>query len=171
MTWTPNQKKKTEIRSLRHQFTFRGRGSLINKKISLANKPELKKIVKFFSSSNFQVTISRVSISVLKGRPKRKIWPTLGHLCSSKPIILSFLSPFFFLNGPGRTATCSLYAVIYIASQYLIEIFTVRCIFSLRRDIGKQTMTYFAYNNYNPILNLKKKKDKFGLEKPSLSLE
>ena len=67
---------------------------------------------------------------------------------------------------------CSLYiyAVIYIAAQYLIEIFTVRCIFSLMRDIGKQTMTYIAYNNYNPILNLEKK-GKLGLEKLSLSLE
>ena len=33
---------------------------------------------------------------------------------------------------------------IYTASQYLIETLTVRCIFSLKRDIGKQTKTFFA---------------------------
>ena len=44
---------------------------------------------------------------------------------------------------------CSLY--IY-TSQYLKENFTVRCIiFSLRTDIGKQTITFFATNNNNPI--------------------
>ena len=73
---------------------------------------------------------------------------------------------------------CSLY--IY-ASQYLKENFTVRCIiFSLRTDIGKQTITFFATNNYNPIFHYKyklntetynlfslKKKDKLELEKPT----
>ena len=33
-------------------------------------------------------------------------------------------------------------------SQYLMESFTVRCLFSLRTDIGKQTITFFATNNY-----------------------
>ena len=48
------------------------------KKKNPANKPELKKceIVGLFSRSNLQVTISGVSISVLKGKPKRKIRPT-----------------------------------------------------------------------------------------------
>ena len=72
---------------------------------------------------------------------------------------------------------CSLY--IY-TSQYLKENFTVRCIiFSLRTDIGKQTITFFATNNNNPIFHYKykrlqqlttfiiQKKDKFGLEKPA----
>ena len=38
---------------------------------------------------------------------------------------------------------------LYIyTSQYLKENFTVRCIiFSLRTDIGKQTITFFATNN------------------------
>ena len=55
----------------------------------------------------------------------------------------SFLS--FFLNGPRRTVMCSLY--IY-TSQCLKENFTVRCIiFSLRTDVGKQTITFVATNN------------------------
>ena len=33
-------------------------------------------LVGLFNSSNLKVSISRVSISVLKGRPKRKIRPT-----------------------------------------------------------------------------------------------
>ena len=37
-----------------------------------ANKPELKSL----SSSNSQVTISRVGVSVFEGRPKRKNRPT-----------------------------------------------------------------------------------------------
>ena len=50
---------------------------------------------------------------------------------------------------------CSVY--IY-TSQYLKENFTVRCIiFSLRTDIGKQTITFFATNNYNPIFHYKYK--------------
>ena len=40
-----------------------------------ANKVNCE-IVGLFSSSNLLLTISRVSISVLKGRPKRKIRPT-----------------------------------------------------------------------------------------------
>ena len=45
-----------------------------------ANKPELKKLLncRSLSSSNLQVTISRVGVSVFKGRPKRKIRPTSG---------------------------------------------------------------------------------------------
>ena len=50
---------------------------------------------------------------------------------------------------------CSLY--IY-TSQHLKENLTVRCItFSLRTDIGKQTITFFATNNYNPIFHYKHK--------------
>ena len=39
-----------------------------------ANKPELKKLLNgsLLSSSNLQVTISRIGVSVFKGRPKRK---------------------------------------------------------------------------------------------------
>ena len=76
---------------------------------------------------------------------------------------------------------CSL--CIY-TSQYLKENFTVRSIiFSLRTDIGKQTITFFATNDYNPIfhykykryynnlqlflLTKKKKKDKLRLGKPT----
>ena len=90
-----------------------------------ANKPELKKLLncRSLSSSNLQVTISRVGVSVFKGRPKRKIRPTSGLLSSRKPIIFSFLFFSFFSNGPRRTVMCSLY--IY-TSQYLKEKFTVR---------------------------------------------
>ena len=40
-----------------------------------ANKPELENclIVGLLGSSNLQVTMSRVGVSVFKGRPKRKI--------------------------------------------------------------------------------------------------
>ena len=125
------------------------------KKKYRTNKPELKNLLtcRSSSSSNLQVTISRVGEFVFKGRPKRKIRPTLGLLSSRKPIIFSFF--FFVLNGPGRTVMCSLY--IY-TSQYLTENFTVRCIiFSLRTDIEKQTITFFATNNYNPIFHYKYK--------------
>ena len=73
---------------------------------------------------------------------------------------------------------CCLY--LY-TSQHLKENFTVKCIiFSLRTGIGKQTITFFATNNYNPIFHYKyklntatynffslKKKDKLELEKPT----
>ena len=38
-------------------------------------------------------------VPLFKGRPKRKIRPTYGLLCSRKPITFSFLF-LFFLNGP-----------------------------------------------------------------------
>ena len=69
---------------------------------------------------------------------------------------LHFILFSFFSNGPGRTVMCGLY--IY-TSQYLKENFTVRCIiFSLRTDIGKQTITFFATNNNNPIFHYKYKR-------------
>ena len=42
------------------------------------NKPELKNLLNYRSrsSSNLQVMISRVGVTVFKGRPKRKIRPT-----------------------------------------------------------------------------------------------
>ena len=122
-----------------------------------------------------QVRIFKVGVSVFKGRPKRNIRPTIKDLSSRKPTIFSFR---FFLNVLGRTVMCSLY--IY-ASQYLKENFTVRrIIFSLRTGIGKQTITFFATNNYNLIFQYKykrfnsnlqlfflKKNDILGLEKPT----
>ena len=50
---------------------------MIRKKYPV-NKPELKKLsnCKSLSSSNLQVTISRVGVSVFEGRPKRKNRPT-----------------------------------------------------------------------------------------------
>ena len=47
------------------------------------------------------------------------------------------------LIGPGRFK-------VYV-SYYLIENFTVRCLFYLRADIGKQMIAFFATNNYNSL--------------------
>ena len=66
-------------------------------------KPDWKtncEIVGLFSSSNLQVTLSRVSISVFKGRPKRKIRRHRDFCVPVSPIIFSFLFSFFFY-GPG----------------------------------------------------------------------
>ena len=122
-----------------------------------ANKPELKKKVKLqvslVAGISVQVTISRVSISILKERPKSKIRLIQGPLCSRKPILFFFF--FFLLYGPGRTVMCILY--IYKSLQYLIESFTVRCTL-LRTDIiGNQTITFFATHNYNPVFELLKR--------------
>ena len=71
------------------------------------------------------------------------------------PLDFLFFS-FFFLNGPGRTSMCSLYIH---TSEYLKENFTVRCIiFSVRTDIGKQTITFFVANNNNPIFDYEYKR-------------
>ena len=45
-----------------------------------------KNCVGLFNTSNLQVMISGASISVFKGRPKRKIRPTQELLSSRKPI-------------------------------------------------------------------------------------
>ena len=48
---------------------------------------------------------------------------------------------------------------IYPVSQYLIESFTVRCVFSFLTDISQeswQTITFFVTHNSNPIFNLLK---------------
>ena len=67
-----------------------------------------------------------------------------------------------------------MYSRYVYTSQYQKENFTVRCIiFSLRTDIGKHTMTFYATNFNTATYNFAFKKiDKLGLEKPtSLSLE
>ena len=63
---------------------------------------------------------------------------------------LCFFSLFlnFFLIGPGRTV---MYNVNSYTSPYLIETFTVRCLFSLRTDTGKQITTFFDTYNYNSL--------------------
>ena len=90
------------------------------------------------------------------GRVPLGVSGRLKDFCLTRsPLHFVFFS-FFFSNGPGRTVMCSLY--IY-TSQYLKENFTVRCIiFSLRTDIGKQTITFFATNNNNPIFHYKYKR-------------
>ena len=45
-----------------------------------ASTKPLFEIIELFSSINLQVTFSRVSISVLKGRPKRKIIQYTTHM-------------------------------------------------------------------------------------------
>ena len=74
---------------------------MIKKSIPQTNLNLKKKceVLGLFSNSNLQVTISRVSISVLKGRPKRKIRPTEGLLCFCKPTLFYFIF-LFFINGP-----------------------------------------------------------------------
>ena len=53
-----------------------------------------------------------------------------------------------FLNraliGPGRFKVN--------VSYYLIENFTVSCLFYLRADIGKQIIAFCATNNYNSLI-------------------
>ena len=146
---------------------------MIKKSIPQTNLNLKKKceVLGLFSSSNLQVTISRVSISVLKGRPKRKIRPTEGLLSFCKPTLFYFIFLVFYKRALTNSYVWPLH---YTASQYRLESFTVRCIFSLRRDIGKQTITFFANNDYNTIFNLFffNSKGKFGVEKPlSLSLK
>lgn len=48
------------------------------------------------------------------------------------------------LSRPGRFK-------VYV-SCYLIENFTVRCLFYLRADIGKQIKAFFTTNNYNSLI-------------------
>ena len=48
------------------------------------------------------------------------------------------------LIGPGRFK-------VYV-SYYLIKNFTVRCLFYLRADTGKQIIDFFATNNYNSLI-------------------
>ena len=149
IAWNLSQKRKKEIRSLRISAPLEG-GAKWLRNVSHKQTSILKKkceVVGLFSSSNLQVTISKVSISVLKGRPKRKIRPTEGLLC----FCILFYFPIFYKRALTNSYVWPLH---YTASQYLIESFTVRCIFSLRRDIGKQTITFFANNNYNTIFNL-----------------
>ena len=100
------------------------------------NKPELKKkweIVGLSSSCNLQsVTISRVLISVLKGRWK------LGQLrdfsVPASPLyFLSFPRFFFFFK---RTGTNSYVYPLHLHSLTISDkSFTLRCIFSLRTDL------------------------------------
>ena len=59
-----------------------------------ANKPELKKkseiVVLFGTAISVQVTISTVSISILKERPKSKIRLAWGPLCSQVSLLYTF---------------------------------------------------------------------------------
>ena len=71
---------------------------MIRKKYPV-NKPELKKLLncKSLSSSNLQVTISRVGVSVFKEDLKGKTGRLKGLLSSRKPMTFSFLF-FFFIK-------------------------------------------------------------------------
>ena len=78
MSSKPKKRKLHIPKSLLHQTPLEGGATEMIKKKYPANKPELKKLLncRSLSSSNLQVTISRVGLSVFKGRPKRKIRPT-----------------------------------------------------------------------------------------------
>ena len=81
MNSEPKEKRNLHIaKSLRHQTPLEGGTKRLRKNIYIypANKPELKKLLncRSLSSSNLQVTISRVGVSVFKGRPKGKLRPT-----------------------------------------------------------------------------------------------
>ena len=70
---------------------------MIKKKYS-TNKPELKKLLNcigLLSSSNLQVTISRVGVSVFKGRPKRKISRLKDFCLPVSPLHFLFFSFFY----------------------------------------------------------------------------
>ena len=90
----------------------------LSRKQTWVKKKKKKKweIVGLSSSRNLHsVTISRVIISVSKGRRK------LGRLRNfSVPLSPLYFLSFPCLNGLGRTVMCSL--CIYTASQYLMEI-------------------------------------------------
>ena len=141
--------------------SFEGGAKWLGKNISQTDLNwKTCEIVGLFNSSNLQVTISRVTISVLKGRPKRKFRPTRELLSSRKPIIFSFLFfSYFFFDGSGQRVIFSLYNY---NAKYLKENFTVRrIIFSLRIDKWKQTISFSASNcntaPYNFALKKKKK--------------
>ena len=93
---------------------------------------------------------------------------------------------FLFFSSFKRAQTNSYVKPLHLYLTISEKKFTVRCIiFSLRTDIGKQTIPFFATNNnsqsfttsinvnratYNLFIKIKKK-DKHGLEKPtSLSI-
>ena len=82
----------------------------------------LCEVIGLFRSSYLHVTISRVSISVFKGRHKRKFRPTF---------VFPQAHYVFCLYRPLKNSMCSLYTC---TSQYLIESFTVRCSFSLKAN-------------------------------------
>ena len=106
-------------------------------------------IVGIFSSSNLQVTISRVSISVLKGRPKRKLdRPGDFSVCVSS-LYFIFL---FILSKPGRTVMCSLYSLTMSNRTFCRKVY----IFFEDRHNSQANDNLFATHNYNPIFNLLK---------------
>ena len=89
---------------------------MIKKSIPQTNLNLKKKceVLGLFSSSNLQVTISRVSISILKGRPKRKIRPTEGLLSFCKPTLFYFIFLFFYKRALTNSYVWPLH---YTASQ------------------------------------------------------
>ena len=121
-----------------------------------ANKPELKKKVKLqfslVAAISVQVTISRVSISILKETPKSKIRLAWGPLCSQgSPLYIFFL---FFFKGARKN---SYVQPLHLYSLTISDRKFHRKVYSLRTDmIGNQTITFFATHNYNPIFELPK---------------
>ena len=85
------------------------------KKKHLANKPELKDclIVGLFSSSNLQVTISRVGISGFKRKDLEGKSGRLKNLfcLPVSPLYFVFFS-FFFSTGPDEQLICVAFTFI-----------------------------------------------------------
>ena len=96
-----------------------------------------------FSSSNLQVTISRVSISVLKGRHKRKLDRLRDFSVPVSSLYFIFL---FILNKPGRTVICSLYSLTISNRKFCLKVY----IFFEDRHNSKANDNLFATHNYNP---------------------
>ena len=107
-------------------------------------------IVGLFSSSSLLFTMSWVNISVLKGRPKRKL-DRLGDfsVCVSS-LYFIFL---FILNKPGRTVICSLYSLTISNRTFCRKVY----IFFEDRHNSKANDNLFATHNHNPIFNLLKR--------------
>ena len=115
----------------------------MKKKKYPANKPELK------VAEIYRLRFLGSAFLCLREDVKGKS----GRL---KDFCLPASPSYIFFSWARTNSMCSLY--IY-TSQYLKENFTVTCIiFSLRTDIGKQTITFFATNDYNPILHYKYKR-------------
>lgn len=130
----PEMKKFSKLAKSR-TFTTKVRSEQENSSRLHHRTHPLCKVIGLFRSSNLQVAISRVKISVLREELKGK---SSRHLCSLKLMMC-------FLIGPGRTDMCSFY--IY-TSQYLRELFsTLRyCLFSLGKYLGQQIthLTFIA---------------------------
>ena len=146
MNSKPKKRNLHIPKSLRHQTPLEGGAKWLGKNIPQTNLNWKNCLnVGLLSSSNCLGSVFLCLREDVKGKSCG-----LKDFCLLvSPLYFLFFLFSFFFNWPGRTVMCSLY--IY-TSQYLKENFTVRCIiFSLKTDIGKQTITFFPTNNYTWI--------------------